>query len=232
MRILKKSLSAVLILVLVFCMTACGKKGSETADNETLLQLEKPATGDTIVEIKTNKGSFSIVLYPQYAPKAVENFLTLAQSGYYDDLPFHKVIDDFVIQTGDPSGTGTGGESIWGSHFENETTPALHNFTGAVGMASDGSKNGNGSQFYIVASSKVSDETVQLMRDAEYSETVIEAYKSHGGLPQLDLRYTVFGQVVTGLDVIEKIASAKVDEMYRPTNDIVIKSISVYTYGS
>ena len=232
MKLLKKPLSVILILILIFSMTACGKKASEAADNETLLQLEKPATGDTVVEIKTSKGTFSIVLYPQYAPKAVENFLSLAQSGYYDDLPFHKVIDDFVIQTGDPTGTGTGGESIWGSHFENETTPALHNFTGAVGMASDGSKNGNSSQFYIVASSKVTDETIQLMRDAEYSETVIDAYKSHGGLPQLDLRYTVFGQVISGLDVIEKIASAKVDELYRPTKDITIKSITVYTYGS
>ena len=228
----KKILSILLIVVLVVGLTSCGKKGSEETEVETILQFEKPATGDTVVEIKTNKGSFTIVLYPQYAPKAVENFLSLAESGYYDNVPFHKVIDDFVIQAGDPTGTGTGGESIWGSHFENEVTPSLHNFTGAVGMANDGTKYGNGSQFYIVASSKVTDETIELMKEAEYSDTVIQAYKDHGGHPELDLRYTVFGQVISGLDVIEKIATVKVDDLYKPTKDVIIKSITVYTYSS
>lgn len=99
--------------------------------------------------IETDMGSITIRLFPQFAPKAVENFTTHAKNGYYDGLTFHRVIEDFMIQGGDPAGNGTGGESIWKAPFEDEFTDVLHNFRGALSMANSGA-NTNGSQFFIV----------------------------------------------------------------------------------
>ncbi|MEG0753290.1 MAG: peptidylprolyl isomerase [Angelakisella sp.] len=99
--------------------------------------------------MKTSMGDIEIMLFPEEAPKAVENFITHAKAGYYDNLIFHRVIDNFMIQGGDPNGTGTGGESIWGEAFEDEFSDSLHNFRGALSMANSG-PNTNGSQFFIV----------------------------------------------------------------------------------
>lgn len=107
-----------------------------------------PANGPTAV-IKTTMGDITVQLYPDQAPKAVENFIGLAKKGYYDGIIFHRVIQDFMIQGGDPTGTGRGGESIWGGSFEDEFTPDLRNFRGALSMANSGT-NTNGSQFFIV----------------------------------------------------------------------------------
>ena len=110
------------------------------------------ATGPVAV-MKTSMGDITIQLYPEEAPKAVENFITHAQEGYYDGIVFHRVINDFMIQGGDPTATGRGGESIWGESFEDEFSPLLHNFRGALSMANAGT-NTNGSQFFIVQSSE------------------------------------------------------------------------------
>ena len=107
-----------------------------------------PANGPTAV-IKTNMGDITVQLYPEEASKAVENFITHAKNGYYDGIIFHRVINDFMIQGGDPTGTGRGGESIWGGSFEDEFSGKLHNFRGALSMANSGA-NTNGSQFFIV----------------------------------------------------------------------------------
>ena len=107
-----------------------------------------PANGPTAV-IKTTMGEITVQLYPEQAPKAVENFLTHAKNGYYDGIIFHRVIDGFMIQGGDPTGTGRGGASIWGDAFEDEFSHQLHNFRGALSMANSGT-NTNGSQFFIV----------------------------------------------------------------------------------
>lgn len=97
----------------------------------------------------TNHGDITIQLYPEVAPKTVENFMSHAKNGYYNGLIFHRVIKDFMIQGGDPTGTGAGGESIWGGKFEDECSKELHNFRGALSMANAG-PNTNGSQFFIV----------------------------------------------------------------------------------
>lgn len=110
-------------------------------------QLAK-ADGPTAV-IKTSMGDITVQLYPNEAPKAVENFITHAGAGYYDGIIFHRVINDFMIQGGDPTGTGRGGESIWGGSFEDEFSPDLRNFRGALSMANSGTDT-NGSQFFIV----------------------------------------------------------------------------------
>ena len=99
--------------------------------------------------IKTNHGEIVIQLFPEQAPKTVENFVGLAKKGYYDGVIFHRVINDFMIQGGDPTGTGMGGESIWGAPFEDEFSNELFNIRGALSMANAGPAT-NGSQFFIV----------------------------------------------------------------------------------
>lgn len=102
-----------------------------------------------VAVIRTNKGTIKVRLFPEYAPKAVENFVTHAKSGYYNNLVFHRISKDFVIQGGDPTATGTGGASIWGQPFEDEFDDVLHHFRGALSMANSGA-NTNTSQFFIV----------------------------------------------------------------------------------
>ncbi|HXV19293.1 MAG TPA: peptidylprolyl isomerase, partial [Candidatus Omnitrophota bacterium] len=104
---------------------------------------------DPIVVLETNQGNVEIQLLPQVAPKACENFTKLAEKGYYNGLIFHRVIREFMIQGGDPTGTGRGGESIWGKEFEDETDPDVKfNKPGILAMANAG-RNTNGSQFFI-----------------------------------------------------------------------------------
>ena len=122
--------------------------GTAYPDKQLGFQLEKPEVGEQIVILHTNKGDISIRLFPEAAPKAVENFVTHAKNGYYDGLTFHRVIEDFMIQGGDPEGTGMGGESIWGKGFEDEFDQKLINVSGAVSMANNGIDS-NASQFFI-----------------------------------------------------------------------------------
>ena len=115
----------------------------------SILNFTELKKGDVIATIKTNFGSIRVKMLPEAAPKAVENFLTHARNGYYNGIIFHRVINDFMIQGGDPTGTGMGGESIWGDPFEDEFTPDARNFRGALSMANAGPGT-NGSQFFIV----------------------------------------------------------------------------------
>jgi len=120
-------------------------------------QLRKQQAGDITAVMNTSMGEIKILLFPDAAPKAVENFTTHAKNGYYNGLIFHRVIPDFMIQGGDPTGTGMGGESIWGKPFEDEFSPDYHNLRGALSMANAGPGT-NGSQFFIVQESSVSDD--------------------------------------------------------------------------
>ena len=122
--------------------------GTAYPDKAYGFQTEKPAKGEEIAVMHTNMGDISIRFFPEAAPKAVENFKTHAKDGYYNNLTFHRVIADFMIQGGDPNGTGTGGESIWKEPFEDEFDQKLLNITGALSMANSG-VNTNGSQFFI-----------------------------------------------------------------------------------
>ena len=119
-------------------------------------QLDSPADGEEIAIIHTSMGDIYLRLFPDDAPKTVENFVTHAKEGYYNNLIFHRVIDDFMIQGGDPKGNGTGGESIWKNSFEDEFSPSLINIRGSVAMANSG-KNTNGSQFFINQANNASD---------------------------------------------------------------------------
>ena len=119
------------------------------SDESGLPQFNNPDQDSEVAIIHTSAGDISVMFFPEYAPKAVENFLTHAKDGYYDGVSFHRVIEDFMIQGGDPKGDGTGGESIWGDEFENEVSDQLYHFNGALAMANAGPDT-NGSQFFIV----------------------------------------------------------------------------------
>ena len=175
--------------------------------------------------IKTNHGDIKIQLFPEQAPMTVENFVRLAQKGYYDKTIFHRVISDFMIQGGDPEGNGTGGTSIWDHPFEDEFSQELFNLRGALSMANSG-PNTNGSQFFIVQNKNMPKRYIKQMEPAGYPKEIIHAYKQ-GGTPWLDGRHTVFGQVIDGMDVVDEIAKVKKDKMDKPLEDVVINTIDI-----
>ena len=191
-------------------------------------QLKAPESGDIVAVMKTNMGEIKIKLFKKEAPKTVENFTTHAKNGYYNGLIFHRVIKDFMIQGGDPEGTGMGGESIWGRSFEDEFDPALHNLRGALSMANAG-PNTNGSQFFIVQANTVPANMLAQMKQMpeSFPESTVEAYEKMGGTPWLDFRHTVFGQVMEGLDVVDSIAAVKVGANDKPVEPVVIETIEI-----
>ncbi|PNV58817.1 peptidylprolyl isomerase [Limosilactobacillus fermentum] len=175
--------------------------------------------------IKTNQGDIKLQLFPDQAPKTVKNFVELAKQGYYKGVIFHRVIPDFMIQGGDPTGTGAGGESIYGQAFEDEFSEELFNFKGALSMANAG-PNTNGSQFFIVTNENVPADMVGQMKAAGYPDEVIARYQE-GGTPWLDFHHTVFGQVIEGMDVAQKISQVKRDFRDRPEEDVVIEDVEI-----
>lgn len=187
------------------------------------LELER-VSGPTAV-ISTNYGDITVQLFPEQAPKTVENFVTLARRGYYDDVNFHRVIADFMIQGGDPTGTGAGGESAFGEPFADEFSKKLFNLRGALSMANAG-PNTNGSQFFIVQNQHLSPEMNVQMEVAGYPKKVIEAY-ANGGTPWLDFHHTVFGQVIAGMDVVDQIAACVTDAQDKPQQDVTIQTVKV-----
>lgn len=191
-------------------------------------QTDKPVSGEVVAVMHTSMGDISIRLFADKAPKTVENFVTHAKNGYYDGLIFHRVIKDFMIQGGDPTGTGCGGESIWGPKFNDEFDVDLHNLRGALSMANAG-PNTNGSQFFIVQAKEVPDSLIgqmQMLSDS-FPEATVEAYKALGGTPWLDFKHSVFGQVFEGMDVVDSIASVETAYGDRPKTDVVINSIDI-----
>ncbi|MCF7523455.1 peptidylprolyl isomerase [Levilactobacillus brevis] len=177
------------------------------------------------VTIETSMGTIQLRLFPEQAPKTVENFVTHAQAGYYDGLTFHRVIPNFMIQGGDPTGTGMGGESIWGQPFEDEFSQELYNLRGAVSMANAG-PNTNGSQFFIVQDKDMTEQMQGQMKDAGFPDEIVDAYKN-GGTPWLDFRHTVFGQVISGMDVVDAIAQVKTDASDQPATPVTMDKVTI-----
>ena len=194
------------------------------------LQLALPKSGDTVVVMHTSMGDIKIKLFKEEAPKTVENFTTHAKNGYYNGLIFHRVIKDFMIQGGDPNGTGTGGQSIWGHSFEDEFSPELHNLRGALSMANSG-PNTNGSQFFIVQANSAPENMIEQMRgftaEQGFPSEITDAYEQMGGTPWLDFRHSVFGQVFEGMDVVDAIANVAVGAADKPVEDVKINSIDI-----
>ena len=220
---------------MLLTLGAC--KDTESDSNKTdsgniTAQLAKPEKGEDIAVITTDFGEIKMKFFPKVAPKGVENFTTHVKNGYYNNLTFHRIVKDFVIQGGDPQGTGRGGESIWGGKFNDEIDmTALHHFRGAVAYANSG-KNSNGSQFYIVQPNTLSTGLDTQMKNAGWDQAVIDAYKQYGGTPSLDGGYTIFGQVYEGMDVVDKIASVEIADAQNgtPKDKVIIKKIEMKKY--
>jgi cyclophilin family peptidyl-prolyl cis-trans isomerase len=152
--------------------------------------------------IQTNKGTIRVELLESDAPRTTENFITLAERGYYDGIIFHRVIKNFMIQGGDPTGTGRGGESAWGGRFDDEIDPSSPVYqrgykAGTLAMANAG-KNTNGSQFFNM--------------HVDYP------------LPPI---YTIFGKVIDGQDVVNSIATSQTDRNDRPVSDVKMEKVTI-----
>ncbi|MCL2752938.1 MAG: peptidylprolyl isomerase [Defluviitaleaceae bacterium] len=256
-KFLRKISGSLVVLGAVFVMSAC----SDSADSLELFlgaepdslagftsfappnqdalanQLALPQAGEYYAVVHTNHGEIHIRLFPEHAPLAVRNFVTHAQNGYYDGVIFHRVIHDFMIQSGDPLGTGRGGESIWGQGFGSELSSNLQHIRGALSMANTGAPNSNSSQFFIVRNYELNqnqtdeltfilenllgasagesphDGSPVLYRDI-MPEDFLRHYLQYGGAPFLDFRHTVFGQVFYGMDVVDSIAVVEVIDPY------------------
>ncbi len=234
-NILKTSLA--LILAFIFLFTSCSANTESEERNyiegSTEMQLALPVEGETIAVIETDLGSISIRLFANDAPMAVENFIGLANSGYFNGITFHRIVKDFVIQSGDATGTGTGGSTIWNNQaYPLEISDNLHHYTGALGIAHSGSGTDNTSQFYIVQtpSNNISNSQSVSLKDSGMREEVAEIYRQIGGTPHLDNMHTVFAQVFDGMDVVDAIAQVEVDENGQPLEPVKITSVTITTY--
>ena len=184
-----------------------------------------------IVTIEMENGAqIKAELYPDVAPNTVNNFVSLIKKGFYDGTIFHRCIEDFMIQGGDPEGTGCGGESIWGAPFQDEFDVTLRNYRGALSMANAG-PNTNGSQFFIVQCDEVYAPLFKQMEGHPYfPDEVISTYKELGGYPTLDFKHSVFGHVFKGMEVVDLIAS-KGSNSGMPKEKVVINTIDIVKYN-
>lgn len=195
----------ILVLAVIFGYMLWTK--STPAENKTDTSAPKTDQGSQDIfgkqaVLDTSMGQITIEFYPEDAPKAVENFLGLAKKGNYNGVIFHRVIKDFMIQGGDPTGTGRGGESIFGAVFKDELNPAAASYQagyrqGVVAMANRG-PNTNGSQFFI------------MLKDNP-----------------LDHLYTIFGHVVAGQEVVDNIGATQTDKDDKPVTPVVIKTVTI-----
>ena len=190
-------------------------------------QVDIEAVEGPLATIKTNHGDMRIKLFPDHAPKTVANFIALSKDGYYDGVIFHRIIKDFMIQGGDPTGTGMGGESIYGESFEDEFSEELYNVRGALSMANAG-PNTNGSQFFIVQNQHLPYSKKEIARGG-WPEPIAEIYAEQGGTPHLDRRHTVFGQLAdeASYEVLDAIAGVETGAMDKPVEDVVIETIEI-----
>ncbi len=257
---MKRFLAIVLLFSALICCTGCAGGGTHSLSGSSgtisgdvtsqagntehssgtsielyLPQLGEPEKGDTLATLKTSMGDITLRFFPDEAPLAVENFLSLARNGYYDGVSFHNVVADYMIQSGDPTGTGTGGESSFlgengePEQFADEFSPSLFHFSGALAMANSGFPDSNGSQFFIVANCRVSDEELARLSSLGYPNELVDAYRVYGGIPRFDYRYTVFGCVVDGMSVVQRISRAYTSGASggRPVEDVIIEAIEL-----
>ena len=191
--------TAVFLVMVVVLLVGCNSKEVTESIKPTLMTDSNSSTGDTkkekekmtIVVLKTTYGDIELKMFPKVAPLAVENFTTHATNGYYNGLIFHRVIKDFMIQGGDPTGTGTGGTSIWNKEFINEYgANVVFDRPFLLAMANHG-PNTNGSQFFITTKAT----------------------------PWLNGGYTIFGEVISGSEHVKAIENSKIGQADRPVEE-------------
>jgi len=192
-----------------------------------LIQFEEQRADAPIATIDTSAGRIRVVLYPEHAPKAVENFITHSRNGYYNGMSFSRVIRNFLIQSGAPND----GEpvSVFGEPFESEYSLDLWNFRGALVMVNSGAHrpDTNTSEFMIIQAGFVSESTIEAMKAAGYPQKVIDKYAEVGGVPGFDWRNTVFGMVIEGMNIVDTIAASETDAMNNPIRPVIISSITI-----
>jgi len=208
-----------IILITMFTVWACnGQDDTKVESKDQQLKTDQVQTEVTKIEeskteklilgekemavavIKTNMGTIEIELFAKETPKTVENFVGLANKEYYNGIIFHRVIENFMIQGGDPTGTGRGGDSFWGGKFADEIVPSLkHDVPGILSMANAG-PNTNGSQFFI---------------------TLVAT-------PWLDGKHTIFGKVISGMDVVSAIGKVQTSKPGdKPLKDVVMETVII-----
>lgn len=194
-----------IFIVLTVALLACSdneekkEKPITKVEDEVKELLNINDNEKLVATVKTNVGDFDIELFATKTPKTVENFVGLATTGKYDSIIFHRVIPQFMIQGGDPTGTGRGGESFWGGKFEDEFDASLHHDKAGILSMANAGPGTNGSQFFI---------------------TLIPT-------PWLDGKHSIFGEVISGMDIIDSIGVTKTGAMDKPVEDIIIQTILV-----
>lgn len=196
-----------ILFLFSFTLVACGGMNSENKNQNistndqkkipTMTELKKDTI--TVAVIQTTMGTIELELFADKAVKTAQNFVGLAETKYYNGIIFHRVINNFMIQGGDPAGTGSGGESIWGKPFEDEVKTGLkHSSEGILSMANAG-PNTNGSQFFITLKAT----------------------------PWLDGKHTVFGKVISGMEVVKAIGKIKTNQNDKPLIDVVMQKVTI-----
>ena len=196
-----------ILFLFSFTLVACGGMNSENKNQNistndqkkipTMTELKKDTI--TVAVIQTTMGTIELELFTDKAVKTAQNFVGLAETKYYNGIIFHRVINNFMIQGGDPAGTGSGGESIWGKPFEDEVKTGLkHNSEGILSMANAG-PNTNGSQFFITLKAT----------------------------PWLDGKHTIFGKVISGMEVVKAIGKTKTNQDDKPLIDVVMQKVTI-----
>ena len=212
------------------------KKGSKESIVEQEIVFEAPET--CLLEMETTMGTMTIQLYDD-TPKHRDNFIKLAEEGFYDGLIYHRVINGFMIQGGDPKSKNPKPNASYGSGgpgytIDAEFDPKHVHIKGALAAARTGAgnpkKKSSGSQFYIVHGKTMSEgqlNQIEVQKGIKYTEEQRAAYTEQGGTAFLDMEYTVYGMVVKGLDVIDAIAEVRTSKTDRPKEDVIIKSVRV-----
>lgn len=227
-----------LALAAALALAGCGKtsEGNTKIDRPTVQSAERqfagPLAGDTIAIFDTSAGQFRAVLYPDLAPQACENFISLAQGGYYNGLTFTRTESGFVIEAGQTAdGQVT---TLWnGKGYPVEATDQLHHYSGALCAAT--AEDGLGySVFYVMQTlpGGLDQELTDQMTAQGYRQEVMDAYQAAGGAPYLDYTDTVFGQVYEGMEVVDTIAQTQLqtDESGQTTGAVTINSVTIASY--
>lgn len=227
-----------IILILSIILSGCSNEAGQIVNGYTeignlkLEQVQMPKDGEEIAVIKTNMGEIKMRLFPEIAPKAVENFKTLVKEGFYDGMKFSRVEDNFLIQTGDNQ-EYPDGKSIFGDFYEDEYDLNYRHITGTVGLAKK-KENENSSHFYIIVQDGLDEEYLEVMKELDeegFPKEVVKAYEALGGVPRLDLRFTIFAQVFYGMDTVMEINKVEVNPITKePMGDVIIEEAKIVPY--
>lgn len=231
---------AAIALVVILCLTfgSCNlfQTSGEQIDPTKFdfkTQLSPPKEGEQIAVVTTTMGTIKMKFFPQYAPKAVKNFVTLAKEGYYNGTYVFCVNTDMAFMGGSADKQGIGYKSIFndGKPFDNEYTDALWHFSGSVSAIS-GEKDKGDSRFFVIGNCPVKEDNLKSMEKTGYPEALIDMYNKNGGLPTLDRRHPVFAQVYEGMEVVDRINKVKTDAQTGvPIENIMIEKIEIKNYG-